>query len=338
MIEPNLIPPDSPVLDSPASESPAADSPIDGATLTPDDAARCIIDTLGETEPTPVRQITLIVSYCGVEQAMGWLHEAQRIEANGGMMTTDQSRRRTLGGVFFYVARGAMKRKHVDAIFDHIRERHIRMNIAQAQALPEQRRQQLAPLNATLEPIGKVDSVSITIVGRPGQVDLLNANLVVTRMTHFKVPSKLPKGLPPFPDTPTEYVVYVAYKQWQKVAEAMTDPDDQLIVEGAPTFDAALGAMVVYAQDVASLKTRRAAEAARAERKAAKKAAPAESSAAAPALASQERHAQLSQRASELQARINEINALPFSQRKGLVELVKELQAVKTELEGLAVR
>ena len=38
---------------------------------------------------------------------------------------------------------------------------------------------------------------------------------------------------------PTPYTVYIALKQWQKVADAIKDPEDVLIVEGYPAHDAA---------------------------------------------------------------------------------------------------
>ena len=64
-----------------------------------------------------------------------------------------------------------------------------------------------------------------------------------------KAPS-LPKGLPPIPDEPTTYIVYIARKQWRKVARAIKDPDDSLIVEGLPVMDKRLGTIAVFARSV----------------------------------------------------------------------------------------
>ena len=49
-----------------------------------------------------------------------------------------------------------------------------------------------------------------------------------------KKPPTLPKGLPAPPTEPTTYLVYIARKQWVKVAEAIQVADDKLIVEGYP--------------------------------------------------------------------------------------------------------
>ncbi len=43
------------------------------------------------------------------------------------------------------------------------------------------------------------------------------------------------RGLPASPTT--DYAVFIARKQWQKVAQAAQDPQDPLIVEGYPTVD-----------------------------------------------------------------------------------------------------
>ena len=51
---------------------------------------------------------------CGTNFAEALLKETEEVEANGGLMTIDGERRRTKGGVFFYLARfrmpGAMRR------------------------------------------------------------------------------------------------------------------------------------------------------------------------------------------------------------------------------------
>jgi len=63
------------------------------------------------------------------------------------------------------------------------------------------------------------------------------------------VPS-LPKGLPTPPATPTFSTVYIAKKQWVKVADAIENPDDVLILEGWATDDAEREGMAVFATNV----------------------------------------------------------------------------------------
>jgi hypothetical protein len=71
-------------------------------------AAEDIAAELGESEKVPVRQIMAIVQLCGQGFAEAILKEALEIDAGEGMMTSDGERRRTKGGVFFYLARYRM--------------------------------------------------------------------------------------------------------------------------------------------------------------------------------------------------------------------------------------
>src|SRR6266516_1656079 len=63
--------------------------------------ARMIADRLGETEIPPRVRIKRIVQAIGRTQACALLEETLQIEAQGGMMLPNGSRRRTAGGVFF---------------------------------------------------------------------------------------------------------------------------------------------------------------------------------------------------------------------------------------------
>src|SRR3712207_8553152 len=65
-----------------------------------------IAQALGETTPVPRGQIRRIVQRLGPEAALGFLQEAQAVEETGGLMLPDGSRRRTPGGVFFFLVRG----------------------------------------------------------------------------------------------------------------------------------------------------------------------------------------------------------------------------------------
>ena len=70
-----------------------------------DPAAQQIATTLGETESVPLMHIRRIVQTLGPERALQLLEQAQAVEAQGGLMLLDGSRRRTLGGVFFRLVR-----------------------------------------------------------------------------------------------------------------------------------------------------------------------------------------------------------------------------------------
>ncbi len=69
---------------------------------------------------------------------------------------------------------------------------------------------------------------------------------VALALTSEKVPDR-PKGLPE-PPAGTRYTVFVAHKQWAKVAEALAaDPEDAAIIEGYAALDARVEGIAVYA-------------------------------------------------------------------------------------------
>lgn len=70
--------------------------------------AEQIIAALGEEEKVPVRQIHAIVRFCSPQFAQAILEETEAVEAGDGIMTSDGTRRRTKGGVFFYLCRYRM--------------------------------------------------------------------------------------------------------------------------------------------------------------------------------------------------------------------------------------
>ena len=64
------------------------------------------------------------------------------------------------------------------------------------------------------------------------------------------------------PATPTKCIVYIAQKQWQRVAEAIQDPTDALIIEGYPVFDERLPGLAVLTQTITTRNLQRAKRAA----------------------------------------------------------------------------
>ena len=63
--------------------------------------AEMVVQELDEKYRKPVRRIHTLILVCGHSFTLNMLEMAKEVEANGGMMTLDGSRRRTLGGVFF---------------------------------------------------------------------------------------------------------------------------------------------------------------------------------------------------------------------------------------------
>lgn len=73
-----------------------------------DQLAKLIAEELGETEERPIQQIRRMIEVLGelyVHELLDWTRQR---EAEGGMRTLDGSRRRTPGGVFFWLTRQRM--------------------------------------------------------------------------------------------------------------------------------------------------------------------------------------------------------------------------------------
>src|SRR5690606_664499 len=99
--------------------------------------------------------------------------------------------------------------------------------------------------------VGKASNVKISLTGRPGKVRIVG-DTVMTMVEHSVRAASLPKGVPTPPRTPTNYTVYIGLKQWRRIADALSDPDDVLIVEGVCAYDPEQQGMVVFATSALS--------------------------------------------------------------------------------------
>jgi len=61
---------------------------------------------LNETNPKALGQLERLIERVGEDRALTFLTEALSVEASGGLLTNDGSRKRSLGGVYFYIAKG----------------------------------------------------------------------------------------------------------------------------------------------------------------------------------------------------------------------------------------
>jgi hypothetical protein len=70
---------------------------------------------LGETTTGPRATIWCAVRTLGPERAQAFVAQALEAEANGGMLIPDGTRKRTLGGIFFYLVRTQVTTKALQA-------------------------------------------------------------------------------------------------------------------------------------------------------------------------------------------------------------------------------
>ncbi len=213
-----------------------------------DETAANIAQQLGERDPIPQEQVRRIVERLGAEAALTFLRETLEIEAQGGMLLPDRSRRRTPGGVFFYRVRSRTSKKDQAFIWPPAppspRPPRAKEPVAPPLAWEDRR----AVLDEVLKQKGIATTVKITLIGRPGKV-AEKGDSVIIGMQSTKVPA-LPKGLPTPPSTPTDYVVFIARKQWAKVGDAIQNPDDALIIDGFPVIDPQAKSIAVFATNV----------------------------------------------------------------------------------------
>ena len=237
------------------------------------EAASTIAEQLGESEPMPRQTIERSVKVLGSEGALTFLKRTLEIEVAGGMMLPDGTRRRTPGGVYFYLIRKEVSQKQ-------------RMRIFPMQAAPEQRQGAATsgessasePVAAAVVPVkmtwaergevldeteeekGEIRSVKMTLIGRPGKIVERGQCVTFTMQQSEKIPP-LPSALP-LPSAQlvgsTRYDVYVAAKQWRKVSESMKDPEDVLIIEGFPVLDKERGTIAVFGSNVTTKLTQMA--------------------------------------------------------------------------------
>lgn len=81
-----------------------------------------IAEILGETEKRPRAQIARIIELKSPDYADNLLHDTQSLESAGGMLTLDGERKRTLGGIFFKLAKDRLDEETRQQIFPNWRE------------------------------------------------------------------------------------------------------------------------------------------------------------------------------------------------------------------------
>jgi hypothetical protein len=80
---------------------------------------------LAETQSLPVRTIGLLIDLLGVEATWELVREAEAIHAGEGMLIANGTRKRTLGGCFFELARRNISDEDRLRIFEKPRQRQL---------------------------------------------------------------------------------------------------------------------------------------------------------------------------------------------------------------------
>lgn len=183
--------------------------------------------------------VNAVITTIGLERAQAFLEETKRIEAAGGMITKNEQRRRTPGGVFFQLIKDQVTKEERKAIFA-LEQKKKKKKKKRSAAKPSEQRAPLTWEEAkqliaqSIKTSGEARTVKVTLIGRPLKV-IQQKDCVVVSMKG-REPKTLPKGLPPVPEgSAITWAVFIVTKQWNRVKESIEANDnDQLIIEGYP--------------------------------------------------------------------------------------------------------
>lgn len=257
------------------------------------EAATDIARQLQENNTEAVAQIGRIVEYLGAEETYTLVTKALEAEKEGGMQTVDGRRARTLGGIFFHLARRRIPSKVRPTIWLHLQNPQPQPR-KPAAAKPRKdarpggggrpgakpgggNRQQSSrpgsggyragggqrpsagpthPPTATEVPVtqGDVSNVKITVTGRPNRI-IERGDVILMPMANTKIPMSN-RNLPSPPADPVVYLVYLARNQWEKIASAVENSQARLVVEGYPFYDKKLGVISILTQQATVLSGR----------------------------------------------------------------------------------
>ncbi|MBP8293276.1 MAG: hypothetical protein KAX65_10910 [Caldilineaceae bacterium] len=196
----------------------------------------------GLNEPN-IELLNRVADVLGIAEMQALYQRTQEIEAAGGMLTVRGNRRRTPGGVYFFLVKEIMTPEQEEVVFGDQSVNPVQpKRKPQPKARPEPpKAEQVRGLLATAIKVPAAQKgaavMKATVIGRPKQIKKLDSCVMV--VLGLKRPPVMPPGLPPIPDTSNATIaVFIADKQWPRVEQALrADPKDEIIAEGYPIND-----------------------------------------------------------------------------------------------------
>ena len=207
-------------------------------------------DALGETTAKPIEQIGQLIAKCGLEFVEKIIAETEATEAAGGMLTHDRKRRRSKGGVFFYLAKGQMDAGLRGEIFPNFGKG------GDGSIAPPgiEWGDRVEPMKALGAQPGQISGLTVTLSGRPGKLHIDGSSVMtVIEQRQVKAPP-YPKGVPHFDtvDGVTAYYVFMSLRHWKRVEKALEDERDLLVIEGSAVYDGALEGITILSTRVST--------------------------------------------------------------------------------------
>lgn len=195
--------------------------------------ARRIADTLGEVN---YGGIVDVIHELGEKKALELLQRTQEVEAAGGVLVLYGYRRRTPGGVFFYLARheaGARSgQSTAEPAFDWAERERLFRELRGQEAVAEQ--------------------MIVIFKGRPKRVvEVKGAVLALFQRPSLREPGGIPRGLPAPPEKELEIRVLIPRDVWGRVMRGLQEDERaKLSIQGVAAEDEELGGLVVWAHKV----------------------------------------------------------------------------------------
>ena len=151
-----------------------------------------IAQALKEKDKAPIAQIHRIVELVGEDFARENLEETLKIESEGGMMTQKGDRRRTPGGVYFYIVKGKLEPEMRHQIFPGYGQAKRGAVIEW-----EKRVEIMKPMLENPEHNhGRARIANVTIQGKVGHVEEIEDSIITTILHNHENTPTYPRGVP----------------------------------------------------------------------------------------------------------------------------------------------
>jgi len=213
-------------------------------TMSPEEVKKLtqeVADRLGETDEQPLSQIQALIELVGIDLVNKMLEQAIKLHEEGEMFIHRKVRKRTLGGIFFYIIKGELEediRQKIFPAFGKSAEMPIinwdeRADVVKS-ILDEKKYAGYFRRNPV-----------VTLQGRPSFVKEYGKTVVIV-VEYAPSETPFPSGVPAHPFDKIRYYLYIGYRHWQKIEVAMKNPKDYFVAQGYMIWDAELEGMAVF--------------------------------------------------------------------------------------------
>ena len=191
--------------------------------------------------------------------------ETEATESAGGLLTQDSKRRRTKGGVFFYLAKGQMDPQYLTEVFPNL-VKHGDGNIMPPGIEWADRLQHMQALR---DNPGQINNLTVKLTGSARCAAYRRQQRHDRDRATGCQSAPYPKGVPPFGsvDGRSTCYVFMGLRHWQKVEKALENEKDMLVIEGTVIYDPQLDGISILSTGghYQDSRTAKATEAARRE-------------------------------------------------------------------------